>query len=93
MLPAGEVGGVTPGWPVIRSFAMGAEERGLDSVWMFDHFFNMEPGGSIEGMHEAWTVVSAVAAVTRRVEIGTLVCARPFATRASWQRWRQRRMR
>jgi probable F420-dependent oxidoreductase len=80
ILPAAEAdgSGETPGWPAIRSFARAAEERGLDSVWMFDHLFDQTEGGSIEGMHEAWTIVSAVAATTERVEIGTLVLCTSF---------------
>jgi probable F420-dependent oxidoreductase len=80
ILPAAETDGdgATPGWPAIRSFAIASESRGLDSVWMYDHFFNEPTAGRVEGMHEAWTVVSAVAAVTERVEIGTLVLCSGF---------------
>jgi probable F420-dependent oxidoreductase len=80
VLPAaeGEIEGVTPPWSAIRSFALAAEGHGLDSVWMFDHFFYSPRTGPIRGMHEAWTVVSAVAAVTERVEIGTLVICSSF---------------
>jgi FMNH2-dependent dimethyl sulfone monooxygenase len=45
---------------------------------MFDHFFYKPVEGAIEGQHEAWTVVSALAAVTERVEIGTLVLCSSF---------------
>jgi alkanesulfonate monooxygenase SsuD/methylene tetrahydromethanopterin reductase-like flavin-dependent oxidoreductase (luciferase family) len=80
ILPAAEVDGegTTPGWPIVRSFALAVEDRGLDSVWMFDHFFNRPAPGAVEGMHEAWTLVSATAAVTQRVEIGTLVLCSSF---------------
>jgi probable F420-dependent oxidoreductase len=80
ILPASEEDGdgATPGWAAIRSFALAAEDRGLDSVWMYDHLFNEPANGPIEGMHEAWTIVSAVAAVTTRVEIGTLVLCSGF---------------
>jgi alkanesulfonate monooxygenase SsuD/methylene tetrahydromethanopterin reductase-like flavin-dependent oxidoreductase (luciferase family) len=80
VLPAAEVDGHgrTPGWPAIRSFALAAEARGIDSLWMFDHFFNRTAGGAVEGMHEAWTIVAAVAATTTRVEIGTLVVSTSF---------------
>ncbi len=80
ILPAaeGDGDGATPGWPMIRSFALAAEARGLDSAWMFDHFFNQPNAGPLEGMHEAWTVVSAVGAVTERLEIGTLVLCTGF---------------
>src|SRR2546429_200958 len=78
--PAAEADGPdeTPGWPAIRSFARTAETLGLDSVWMFDHLFDQTEDGSIEGMHESWTIVSAVAATTERVEIGTLVMCSSF---------------
>jgi FMNH2-dependent dimethyl sulfone monooxygenase len=49
---------------------------------MFDHFFNEPANGPIEGMHEAWTIVSALAAVTERVEIGTLVLCSSFRSPA-----------
>ena len=75
---ADDAGTPTPPWPSIRSFAQAAERLGLDSVWMFDHFFYRPPNGPIEGQHEAWTIVSAVAAVTERVEIGTLVLCSSF---------------
>src|SRR5262245_39847604 len=67
-----------PGWPYVRAFALGAEQRGLDSVWMYDHFYYRTDEGELEGQHEAWTIVSAVAAVTERVEIGTIVLCTSF---------------
>ena len=79
ILPAADDTGLpTPPWPAIRSFAVSAEAQGLDSLWMFDHFFYRPTDGPIEGQHEAWTIVSAVAAVTERVEIGTLVLCSSF---------------
>jgi probable F420-dependent oxidoreductase len=80
VLPAaeGDGHGETPGWPIIRSFARAAEDRGLDSVWMYDHFYYRNDSGELEGQHEAWTIVSAVAAVTERVEIGTIVLCTSF---------------
>ncbi len=80
-LPASEGAlrdGATPSWTEIRDFATAAENQGLNSVWMFDHFFHQTLDGHREGMHEAWTIVSAVAAVTTRVQIGTLVLCSPF---------------
>jgi probable F420-dependent oxidoreductase len=79
ILPAADDAGMpTPPWPAIRSFAVAAEEHGLDSLWMFDHFFYRPTAGPVEGQHEAWTIVTAVAAVTERVEIGTLVLCSSF---------------
>jgi alkanesulfonate monooxygenase SsuD/methylene tetrahydromethanopterin reductase-like flavin-dependent oxidoreductase (luciferase family) len=63
--------------PPAMAIAEQAEEIGLDSVWAYDHFFSNMPGQAPRmPVHEAWTVVSAVAARTSRVEIGQLVmCA------------------
>ena len=67
-----------PGWPDVRAFALGAEQRGLDSLWMYDHFYYRTDEGELEGQYEAWTIISAVAAVTERVEIGTIVLCTSF---------------
>jgi F420-dependent oxidoreductase-like protein len=56
-------------WAEARAAARLAEEVGFDSVWLADHFFGV--GG--EDPLEAWTEMSAVAAVTKRVELGFLV--------------------
>ena len=79
VLPAAESdgNGETPGWPAIRSFARSAEDHGLASVWMYDHFSHRTDAG-LEGQQEAWTIVSAVAAVTERVEVGTIVLCTSF---------------
>jgi alkanesulfonate monooxygenase SsuD/methylene tetrahydromethanopterin reductase-like flavin-dependent oxidoreductase (luciferase family) len=49
-----------------------AEELGFDGAFAFDHFF--PPGGSSDDPSlEIFTVLGAVAAVTERIRIGTLV--------------------
>lgn len=67
-----------PRWKDIRGVAEAADQSGLDAVWLADHFFYKAPDGQTFGMHEAWTLLSAVAAVTTRVELGNMVLCASF---------------
>ncbi len=81
MLPVGGTdgpGGQSPSWADVRDAAVAADQSGLDSVWLADHFFHRASDGTTSGMHEAWTVLSGVAAVTKRVELGTMVLCASF---------------
>ncbi|MFC7479484.1 LLM class flavin-dependent oxidoreductase [Luedemannella flava] len=75
----GESPGTLPVWAEISGLALHAEELGLDSVWLCDHMLYAAPDGSrVDGMHEAWTILSALAAVTSRIELGQLVMCASF---------------
>jgi len=67
----------TPSWAVIRDLARLAEAGGADSVWVYDHLI-FRLTGQATGIHEAWTLLAAVAASTERVELGTIVLATSF---------------
>jgi probable F420-dependent oxidoreductase len=76
-LPSGEVG-----FETTAAWARRAEELGFDSVWLSDHFFytfaryggDPTPIPAIEPM----TALAALAAITSRVRLGTLVLCAPF---------------
>ena len=62
----------------IREFALRAEEVGFDSIWLYDHLLYRPEGRGTIGIWECWTMLSALAEVTRRVELGTLVVCNSF---------------
>ncbi len=68
----------TPGWPAMRSFATHAEAVGLDSLWVCDHLLFRFPERPEGAAHEVWTILSALAATTSRVELGQLVLCASF---------------
>jgi alkanesulfonate monooxygenase SsuD/methylene tetrahydromethanopterin reductase-like flavin-dependent oxidoreductase (luciferase family) len=70
--------GVTPGYAQVRAMARQAEAAGLDSIWLFDHFFIKRPDQPMRGQWEIWTILSGLAEATERVELGTLVMCVPF---------------
>ena len=78
VLPQSADDGAGGTWAEIAALAAQAEAGGIDSLWVCDHFFFREDDGHEVGIHEAWTLLTAVAAVTSRVELGTLVLATSF---------------
>src|SRR5438093_7962125 len=60
------------------SFAQTAERLGLDSIWVFDHLLFRFPPEPDEGPTEAWTILSALASIVPRVELGALVMCSSF---------------
>lgn len=60
--------------------AQRAEEVGFDSVWLSDHFLLYYRGPDVPplGSWECWTTLSAIAAVTSRITLGSLVSSTSF---------------
>jgi probable F420-dependent oxidoreductase len=65
-------------WPQYLDMAQRAEEAGYDSIWVGDHLIYDLPDGTTRGPYEAWTTLAAIAAATKRVELGPLVASTSF---------------
>ena len=72
-----EVERVVP-WAELREMAHLAERIGLDSIWVGDHLLYRDDGKPARGPWEAWSTLAALAATTRRVELGPLVASTSF---------------
>ena len=70
--------GRMPTWAEVRGVAHHAEAAGLDSAWVCDHLLSEPPGQPVEGVAEGWTLLSALAASTARLTLGTLVTPTVF---------------
>ena len=66
-------------WAKAVEVATLAEELGLDSLWVYDHFHNV-PVAAHEAMFECWTTMAAISQVTTRIKLGQMVGCAPYRT-------------
>jgi probable F420-dependent oxidoreductase len=71
-------GGQPAAYAAVRNMALHMETSGLDSIWLYDHLLYRWPGKPTDGIWECWTVLSALAEATQRVQLGTVVMCTPF---------------
>ncbi|MET0843687.1 MAG: LLM class F420-dependent oxidoreductase [Mycetocola sp.] len=58
-------------WETMSGLAAHADAGPWESIWVYDHFHTV-PIPSDEATHEAWTLMSAFAATTKRVRLGQM---------------------
>jgi alkanesulfonate monooxygenase SsuD/methylene tetrahydromethanopterin reductase-like flavin-dependent oxidoreductase (luciferase family) len=74
----GQMNGATARWSDLHEMAQLGEQIGADSLWVTDRLIHRNPGEEPQGMWECWSLISALAAVTEKPEIGTLVLCTGF---------------
>jgi F420-dependent oxidoreductase-like protein len=67
----------TAAWGRSVALARQAEDLGVESIWVFDHFHTV-PRPTDEITFESFTMLSALAAVTTRVRLGHIVICTAF---------------
>ncbi len=67
-------GGAEQLGPMLKRIGQAAEAAGFSSIWVMDHYFQIEMVGKVdEPMLEGYAALSYLAAVTERVRLGTMV--------------------
>ena len=65
-------------WPELLDMTRAIEDLGFDSVWVGEHLLYRWEDRPPRGPWEAWTLLSAIAASTARIELGPLVACTNF---------------
>ena len=77
----GSFAGKMARWADLLAFAERAETLGFDSLWVPDHLL-LKWQEQTHGIWECWSLLAALAAVTRRVALGSLVACTTFRSPA-----------
>jgi F420-dependent oxidoreductase-like protein len=64
-------------YKTVEKIALAAEKTGYDSIWSSDHLFLNDKSEDINCM-EAWTLIAALASVTKKIRLGTLVTCNSY---------------
>ena len=70
--------GRAPTFYELQEMARAAEQAGLDSIWLSDHLIYRSRGQEDVGFWEVFTMLGALAAVTARITLGTIVVCTSF---------------
>ena len=83
--------GIAPTWEQMQERALRAEELGFDSIWLVDHLQFRRTSSALNreqatdpnrpewvNLWECFTILSALAVATKRVELGTLVACTAY---------------
>ena len=69
------------------AYAEAAERLGYDGFFTSDHYFSVV-GAEGRGSLDVWGVLCALAAVTKRIQLGTMVSPVTFRPPVVWRSWR-----
>ena len=66
-------------WGDLVTLARHADNAGLERIYVPDHFMPYDPSGAVPGeVLECWTVMTALAAATARIGLGSLVLGNTY---------------
>ena len=68
--------GVT--WPQWRALAASCEQHGIGTLFRSDHYMNLDGQHLERGSLDAWGTLNALAAITSRLRLGTMVSPTTF---------------